>query len=274
MRPLASDPVVLIHGAWQGSWAWEAFVPLLAARGLEVHAADLPGNGGDDIDPREVSLDLYLGYFDRLLTQIGRPVSIVGHSGGGIVASAVAEAFFEQVTRVAYVAGMMLPSGVSFGEVQAEIDGPGAMPSGVTSELAWSADARVSSVPRAAATAILFSDCSPELAASAAARLTPQGEGGRAIRVTTTPERFGRLPRLYVEATEDRSVLLAAQRRMQQLVPGATVISLPTGHAPQVSAPQLLADAMAPFLQGTMSEGSGEPLPETDSLATINGASR
>ena len=195
-----------------------------------------------------MTLDLYLGHLERLLADIRRPVSLVAHSGGGLIATALAERHAEQVARIVFVAGMMLPSGVSFGDVQAEIDGPGAMPSGVTGELAWSADRRVTTVPRAAATAILFSDCPPDLAAAAAGRLTPQGEGGRAIRVTTTPERFGRIPRLYIEATEDRSVLIDVQRRMQQLVPGATVISLPTGHAPQVSAPYLLAEAVLPFL--------------------------
>ncbi|WVM91593.1 hypothetical protein ULG90_16525 [Halopseudomonas pachastrellae] len=49
-----------------------------------------------------------------------------------------------------------------------------------------------------------------------------------------TAERFGRLPRLYLEATEDRSVVLAVQRKMQALVPGAQVVSLPCGHVPQV----------------------------------------
>ena len=53
------------------------------------------------------------------------------------------------------------------------------------------------------------------------------------------------------QATDDRSVVLLAQRRMQELVPGAIVKSLPTGHAPQLSNPPLLAEALIPFLSGT-----------------------
>jgi pimeloyl-ACP methyl ester carboxylesterase len=64
----------------------------------------------------------------------------------------------------------------------------------------------------------------------------------------TSAERFGRVPRLYVKALDDRSVILAAQRQMQRLVPGARVVSLPTGHAPQFSAPERLAGAIVPFL--------------------------
>jgi pimeloyl-ACP methyl ester carboxylesterase len=63
-----------------------------------------------------------------------------------------------------------------------------------------------------------------------------------------TPERFGRIPRLYVEALQDRSVTPATQRLMQRLSPGARVVSLPTAHAPQFSAPDRLAEAIIPFL--------------------------
>jgi pimeloyl-ACP methyl ester carboxylesterase len=87
------------------------------------------------------------------------------------------------------------------------------------------------------------------VAAAAAARLTPQPQSGRAVSPRLTAERFGTVPRLYVEATEDRSVILAVQRRMQALVPGAAVVSLPTGHAPQLSAPAALLAAILPFLE-------------------------
>jgi pimeloyl-ACP methyl ester carboxylesterase len=103
-------------------------------------------------------------------------------------------------------------------------------------------------VPIPAALAYFFHDYPSLEAAAAAQRLTPQPERGRAARTRLTPERFGRVPRLYVEAEADRSIILACQRRMQALVPGAEVVTLPTGHAPQLAAPSLLADALLPFL--------------------------
>ena len=63
-----------------------------------------------------------------------------------------------------------------------------------------------------------------------------------------TAERYGRIPRLYIETLDDRSVILPVQRAMQVLAPGASVVSLPTGHAPQLSAPARLAEAIIPFL--------------------------
>jgi alpha-beta hydrolase superfamily lysophospholipase len=45
------NPVILIHGAWQGSWAWARFTPYLEAAGFITRAIDLPGNGVDSADP-------------------------------------------------------------------------------------------------------------------------------------------------------------------------------------------------------------------------------
>ena len=37
--------IVLVHGAWQGSWSFDLIKPLLAQTGWQVHAVDLPDNG-------------------------------------------------------------------------------------------------------------------------------------------------------------------------------------------------------------------------------------
>ena len=66
-----------------------------------------------------------------------------------------------------------------------------------------------------------------------------------------TPERFGRVPRIYVEALNDRSVVLEVQRQMQHLSPGAQILSIDSGHVPQLAQPARLADmldgALAPY---------------------------
>lgn len=242
-----SDPVVLIHGAWQGAWSWDHLVPLLEATGLTVIAVDLPGNGVDGSDPANVTLDACLDYLDGIVAGFDR-VSVVGHSGGGVIASAMAERN-TKVVRLAYVAGMMLPVGKGFAELREEAtNGCDALP-GVAPYLKWSSDGRVSTVPRHAGEAIFLSDCSAEVARAASAKLTPQGEGARAIQLQSV-DRVTQLPRLYIEATEDMSLPIAVQRLMQALLPGALIADLPTGHVPQLVAPQLLADLLVPFLEG------------------------
>jgi pimeloyl-ACP methyl ester carboxylesterase len=244
-----SDPVVLIHGAWAGSWVWDRLVPRLEAAGLACHAIDLPGNGTDSLDPALIDFQSYLDRVDDVVGRLTAPVSLVAHSGGGNVASAFAEHRPERVSRIVYVAGIMLPDGMSFVDIvdMAIENHPDAV--GVNPSTMYSPDRRVSQVPPEAAIAHFFNDCDAADARAAAHRLSPQGEGGRAIVMRTTAARFGRIPRLYVEALNDKSVILPVQRLMQSLSPGAQVASLPTGHAPQLSAPDQLAATIIPFLR-------------------------
>jgi len=243
------DPAILIHGAWAGSWGWDVFVPLLRQAGCEAVAVDLPGNGAAPPPPGEITLDVCAAHVLDVMRGIGRPVSLIAHSGGGMTASQVAEMAPDLVTGIVYVAGFMLPDGGSFAELVESLlpEHPEAI--GINPHLLYAPDGSFSTVPAEAAARIFFSDCAPEVAAAAAARLTPQPQSSRAIAPHLTAARFGTVPRLYVEATEDRSVVLAAQRRMQTLVPGAQVVSLPAGHAPQVSMPAALLTAILPFLE-------------------------
>jgi pimeloyl-ACP methyl ester carboxylesterase len=245
------DPAILIHGAWQGAWVWDRLNPLLAKAEVISIAVDLPGNGTDDTSPADVSLELYIDHIGKLLKQLPELVSLVAHSGGGVIASAVAERFPERIGRIAYVAGMMLPDGGSYADVVTELKDKHPNAIGIAQHLIWSSDRLTSHVPVQAALDYFFHDCpAADDAMAAAQRLTPQPERGRAVRPRLSAERFGRVPRLYIEAQADRSIILPCQRRMQALVPGAEVVTLPTGHAPHLAAPNLLADALLPFLAG------------------------
>lgn len=245
----ATDPVVLIHGAWAGSWVWDRLLPYLEAAGLTCHAVDLPGNGSDAVAPASLDFEDYLHHVHGIVGASTAPVSLVAHSGGGNVASAFAERWPHLVSRIVYVAGIMLPDGMSFVDIVDSIIAQHPDASGVNPATVYSPDRKVSHVPPEGAIAHFFNDCGADDARAAALRLTPQGEGGRAIVMRTTRERFGRVPRLYVEAENDRSVILPVQRLMQRLSPGAEVATLPTGHAPQYSAPDRLAAAIIPFLK-------------------------
>jgi len=246
--PESQITAVLIHGAWAGGWVWDAITPHLEARGFKVLAPDLPGTGARLGDPSNASLDECVADLMTQLNDVEGPLLLVGHSGGGAVATQLAEAVCERVIGVAYLAGMMLPSGTGFGEIVAGMvaDYPDA--SGIGPHLEWEAGGQVSRVPVQAIREIFLQDVSDSVASQAVARFGPQAEGSRKLIPRWTQSRFGQLPRLYVEARQDRSVVLPIQRRMQQWVPGADVVSLDTGHVPQVSAPQAVADALKQFV--------------------------
>lgn len=238
--------VVLIHGAWAGSWVWDTLLDGLRSAGFKPHAVDLPGNGVDDTPPGEVDLQRYVEHVAGLIERLEGPVHLVGHSGGGITATAVAERFAERIASVSYIAGMMLPSGTGFADLCRDLmqDFPEAVGIGPWLQATESG----SRVPPEVACAFFFHDAPVAAALHAARRLVPQPEGGRALQARWSAARFGRLPRLYVECSADRSVVQAVQQEMQRRVPGAQRLLLACGHVPQLAAPNQLLHGLIAFL--------------------------
>jgi len=234
--------LVLIHGAWQGSWAFDAWRPLLEARGWRTVAVDLP----DLLPQAGDGLDCYAAHVADVLAAQPGPCVVLGHSGGGLTASQVAELVPDRVAALVYLVGMMLPSGMSFSDL---IDAqPTSDFGGIVPHLERLEGGTVTAVPPEAALDIFLHDCPPDAARIAAAKLRPQPEAGRAVTPRLTAERYGRVLRIYVEATQDRSIDIRLQRAMQALSPGATRITLDCGHVPQLALPDLLTERLCDAL--------------------------
>lgn len=238
------DPIILIHGAWQGSWTFDALLPALEAVELVGFAIDLPGNGVDNTRPEDVTLDVYLDFLEAQIDDVGGRACVVGHSGAGLIATALAERSPERVSSVIYLAGMCLPNGEDFGQLQARVDEP----VGISDDIIAAPDGLTSTVPIDKAIHYFLNDCDPDVARAAAERLRPQPEGGRFITSPTTAENFGPIPKLYIEALRDISITIGTQRAMQQLAPDLEVVSVDTGHVPQLMDPQGVAAAMGDFI--------------------------
>src|SRR4051794_784768 len=84
---------VLVHGAWHGAWCWKKVLPLLRQRGHRAVALDLAGHGEDHTPVAGITLETYV---DQILSCVhkeahGEPVTLVGHSFGGLVITQAAE---------------------------------------------------------------------------------------------------------------------------------------------------------------------------------------
>jgi pimeloyl-ACP methyl ester carboxylesterase len=235
---MVARAALLIHGAWQGAWSWDAFIPPFAALGWGCHAVDLPENGQPGAGPGRASLETYVAH---CASHLDGPTILIAHSGAGVIASQLAEDHPDKVAGVVYLAGMMLPSGMAFEDLLRDLPPEENISKGIDPHLVWSEDGQFSTVPVQAALDIFLHDCPPAAARRAAESLRPQRETGRQLRARLTAERHGRVPRLYVEALHDRSVVLDVQRRMQRLSPGAASLTMETGHVPQLARPETLA---------------------------------
>jgi pimeloyl-ACP methyl ester carboxylesterase len=87
----------------------------------------------------------------------------------------------------------------------------------------------------------LFGQCTDADYEYALARMTPEPLKPLVTKLLVTAQRFGRVPRTYIECLQDRTVTLAAQRRMQAALPCEHVLALDSDHSPFLSQPQDLA---------------------------------
>lgn len=94
--------VVLVHGGWHGGWIWNRLVPLLAIAGHRVHAPTLTGLGerAAEFTPG-VGLQTHV---DDVLGVVGSlgpdPVTLIGHSYGGSLVTAVADRVPERIAAL------------------------------------------------------------------------------------------------------------------------------------------------------------------------------
>lgn len=243
--------IVLVHGAWQGSWSFAAWAPLLQARGWQVHAVDLPGNGWTALADAPASLAAYTDHVVAVVQAIGAPVALLGHSGGGQTVAQVAEAVPDQIAVLVYLAGMMLPSGQTYADFvrQAAADDPALAGAGIGAHLDWLDGGRASQVQPEGALRLFLHDVEPVAAQAAVARLRPQPETGRQMRNQLSADGFGRVPRVYLGCRQDQSLLWPLQQRMQRLTPGALALALDCGHVPQLAQPAALTDLLLPALE-------------------------
>ena len=126
-------------------------LPRLSAAGLRCAAIDLPGNGAGARRRRYDFFEMLSDISKAVIDALPDPVSLVAHSGGGNVASAFAELRPDLVSRIVYVAGIMLPNGKSFVDIVAEAAATHPDAVGVDPATQYSRDGRVSYVPPDAA---------------------------------------------------------------------------------------------------------------------------
>jgi pimeloyl-ACP methyl ester carboxylesterase len=98
--------IILIPGLWLDGSSWDEVAEVLEQAGHRAHALTLPGMQSKDADRSGITLrdhvSAVVAVIDSLDPAAGKVV-LAGHSGGGMIAHAAADARVGRVARVVYV---------------------------------------------------------------------------------------------------------------------------------------------------------------------------
>ncbi|MEH6941025.1 alpha/beta fold hydrolase [Bacillus sp. JJ722] len=215
---------VLVHGAWQGEWAWDLVKPELESLGHKVVTLDLPGSGKDMTPPQDVTLDLYVDKVVDVINQQNEKVILVGHSMGGIVITQTAEYIPDKIDKLIYLCAFLPQNGESLGGKSAGEKGPqfSINEKDMTAEL----------IPELIEQTFFNATEDDAIKQAAIKQMRPQPLGPFQQELKLSEDKFGKVSRIYIETTLDHAIPIDFQRKMHTETPCNKIITLISDHAP------------------------------------------
>jgi pimeloyl-ACP methyl ester carboxylesterase len=162
-------------------------------------------------------------------------VVLVGHSRGGLIISEVAQRVPEKIKLLVYLAAFLVPSGESLVSNATKPEGGDLLiryPDGSTMI------ALDKLVP------FLYNTTAPEWVERVPSLISPEPANTFHTPLQLTDDRYGLVPRAYIECSQDKAIPLADQRSMQSRLPCKYVITIDTDHSPFFSAPAELVTSL------------------------------
>lgn len=208
--------IVLVHGAWHGSWVWETVAPRLSLR-WPVRTVELPTTAAEN--PGDFGLYDDAEVVRRCVLDVAGPVVVVAHSyGGAVVSQGVAD--LPGVRHIVYVCAFQL----DIGESLLGVIGGKPLPW-------WVLDGHVMTV--ADPEVQFFNDLHPDTARRASARLNPFSY--RAVTQALTSAAWRSVPSTYIVCEKDpfgaaQEVFAARATHVRRLASGhSPFLSVPSG---------------------------------------------
>lgn len=224
---------VLVHGAWHGGWCWDRVAERLRARGCEVHAPTLTGleptasRSADTID-----LSTHVADIVALVRALpAQSIVLVGHSYGGMVISAVAEALEDRIASIVFLDAFLPRDGQSLVDI-AE-NSRAAVAAARTADLATVAPVpAINFAVNEADRAMVDANCRPQPVAT----LTEP------VRLTGARDRIAR--KAYVRATGFPFAPFDGFAETTRADQDWVSIELPCGHDLMIDMPEAVADLL------------------------------
>lgn len=223
---------ILIHGSWHSAWNWHKVIPLLQNAGHRAIAIDLPGMGRDKTPIQNVRMKDTVEHICQLIDSIEGKVTLVGHSKNGIMISQAAEHRPEKINRLIYLAAYLVPHGKTQAAYSA-LDTEGWLKPYVSRHPETGSHTLQPEIYKEG----LYHDCPDEITELAKLLLSQEPVESGITPLHLTEERYGSVPRFYIECTEDRAVTPFIQKLMYEETPCQKVYRMAASHSPFFSQP-------------------------------------
>jgi pimeloyl-ACP methyl ester carboxylesterase len=221
---------VFIHGAWHGSWCWQRITPMLQKFGHKAVAPDLPGHGYNKEDFKNITLSTYVDHITDLVKASTHPVVLVGHSMAGVVISQVAENVPDKISCLVYTSAFIPDNNGSLLDEEKKANNPSVALEVVINERECSISLKPEHIKE-----LFFGKCKEQDVKYALSQLQKQPLLPFVSKASLTAEKFGVVPKFYIECLQDRAINIEDQRRMHSKV-NCEVVSIDTDHSPFFSA--------------------------------------
>jgi pimeloyl-ACP methyl ester carboxylesterase len=111
----AKPTIVIVHGAWGGSWAFRKVEALLREKGFNVYRVQLTGQGERvHLAKPDIGLSTHIDdVVNTILFEDLHDIILMGHSYGGMVITGVADRVPDRIRRLVYVDAFLPNDGES-----------------------------------------------------------------------------------------------------------------------------------------------------------------
>ncbi|HEY5749269.1 MAG TPA: alpha/beta fold hydrolase [Chryseolinea sp.] len=235
----ATNTYVLVHGAWQAPYVWDAVRTDLANKGNNVIIVQLPGHGDDNTPPLNLTLDVYSNKVIDAVSQVKGKVILVGHSMGGMVVTNVAEKIPTRISKLVYIGAFLPASGQALTDLAySDPD------SQLGQALVQSADKLTLDVLNDKVTDLFVSDGSPADKKRVMENYRAEPAIPFSNKVSLTDDHFGTVSKVYIKTLHDVVISPGLQDRMIAGAGIKTVYQLETSHSPFLAKPHEVSDLL------------------------------
>ncbi len=223
---------VLVHGAWQAPYVWDAVKTELSNNGNKVIAVELPGHGSDSTATYTLSIDAYRDKVIEAISAVDEKVILVGHSMGGMVVSAVAEKIPSRISKVVYIGAFLPVNGQALVDLAFSDPGSKLGPLLVESPDKLTLDVKADSL-----TYLFINDGNAGVKQQVVDNYRAEPAIPFTNKAVLTSENFGSVDKVYIKTLQDVVISPGLQDRMIAAAGIKTVYAVNTSHSPFLSQP-------------------------------------